>query len=688
MAWFDGENLAVEQLCFGKSTVTVVAQRRIEEIGDRGSAPRQSNQSRSVPLARPWRDVGVGSFYRRHQPRDRNRAGAGWSPALERHPTSKSLATRNAIPASPLPECGLVGCMEQRWGLPVIAWPSRLRPNYWDLVALPLVLGLIALVVWGGMAMSAHYQVGEVLPISLDPWRLPEYALRTVLRMGAALIASLVFSLAYAALAAKSRRAEKILIPVLDILQSVPILGFLSITVTGFIALFPGRLLGVECAAIFAIFTSQAWNMTFSVYQSLRTVPMELIEAARMYHLSPWRRFWRLEVPHAIPSLVWNMMMSVSGGWFFVVASEAITVSGQSILLPGVGSYIATAIAQRDLAAIGWAVLVMFVVILLYDQLLFRPLIAWSRKFQGEPSPDTDNVRPWFLIVLQRAQLFDLVQAGVLAFNRVIDRAIAALARRREPATERRSRPAVERAFDIVLLALAAGCCRLARRCSSAQSVEPGEIGWVFLLGLATAARVLVLIGIASVLWVPIGVWIGLRPRVADLAQPIVQFLAAFPANLFFPVAVVLILRFRLDPQIWLSPLMILGTQWYILFNVIAGATALPTELRLAAQNLAVRRLLWWRRVMLPAIFPAYVTGAVTAAGGSWNASIVAEVVQWGDTTLTATGIGAYIARTTAAGDGARIALGIGVLCLYVLAFNRLLWRRLYNLAAERLRLD
>ena len=577
--------------------------------------------------------------------------------------------------------------MDQRWGLPVIAWPSRLRPNYWDLVALPLVLGLLALIAWGGLAMSVRYRVGEVLPISLDPWRLPEYALRTVLRMGAALAASLVFSLAYAALAAKSRRAEKILIPVLDILQSVPILGFLSITVTGFIALFPGRLLGVECAAIFAIFTSQAWNMTFSVYQSLRTVPMELIEAARMYHLSPWRRFWRLEVPHAIPSLVWNMMMSVSGGWFFVVASEAITVSGQSILLPGVGSFIATAIAQRDLAAIGDAVLVMFVVILLYDQLLFRPLIAWSRKFLGEPSADADNVRPWFLIVLQRARLFDLVQAGVLALNRMIDSAIAALTRRREPAGERRPRPAFDRTFDIILLALAAGASAWLVAFIR-ESIELAEIGWVFLLGLATAARVLVLIGVASVIWVPIGVWIGLRPHVADLAQPIVQFLAAFPANLFFPAAVVLILRFRLDPEIWLSPLMILGTQWYILVNVIAGATALPTELRLAAQNFAVRRLLWWRRVMLPAIFPAYVTGAVTAAGGSWNASIVAEVVQWGDTTLTATGIGAYIARTTAEGDGARIALGIGVLCLYVLGFNRLLWRRLYNLAAERLRLD
>jgi len=577
--------------------------------------------------------------------------------------------------------------MEQRWGLPLIAWPSRLRPNFWDLVALPMVLGAIALIAWGGMAMSARYHIGEVLAISLDPWRLPEYALRTVLRMVCALVASLVFSLAYAAVAAKSRQGEKILIPVLDILQSVPILGFLSITVTGFIALFPGRLLGVECAAIFAIFTSQAWNMTFSVYQSLRTVPAELIEAARMYHLSPWRRFWRLEVPHAIPSLVWNMMMSVSGGWFFVVASEAITVAGQTIMLPGIGSYIATAINQRDLTAIGCAVLMMFVVILLYDQLLFRPLLAWSRKFQADPAANEDNIRPWFFVVLQRARLFDLVQAGVLELNRIIDDTLTALARRRRPSVERRRRPELDLVFDITLLGLAAAAAVWIISFIR-QTVDLGEIGWVFLLGLATAVRVLILIGLASLIWVPIGVAIGLRPRLADRVQPIVQFLAAFPANLFFPVVVVLILRFELNPEIWLSPLMILGTQWYILFNVIVGTTALPLELHRAAQNLGVRRSLWWRRVILPAIFPAYVTGAVTAAGGSWNASIVSEVVQWGDTTLTATGIGAYIARTTADGDSARIALGIGVLCLYVLAFNRLLWHRLYDLAAERLRLD
>jgi NitT/TauT family transport system permease protein len=577
--------------------------------------------------------------------------------------------------------------MEQRWGLPLIAWPSRLRPNLWDLVALPIVLGAIALIAWGGMAMSARYQIGEVLPISLDPWQLPAYALRTVLRMVCALVASLVFSLVYAAVAAKTRQGEKILIPILDILQSVPILGFLSITVTGFIALFPGRLLGVECAAIFAIFTSQAWNMTFSVYQSLRTVPAELIEAARMYHLSPWKRFWRLEVPHAIPSLVWNMMMSVSGGWFFVVASEAITVAGQTIMLPGIGSYIATAINQRDLAAIGCAVLVMFVVILLYDQLLFRPLLAWSRKFQADPLADEDNVRPWFFVVLQRARLFDLVQAGVLEINRIIDDTLTALARRRRPSIERRPTPEFDILFDIALLGLAAAAAAWLITFIR-QTVDLGEIGWVFVLGLATAARVLILIGVASLIWVPIGVAIGLRPQLADRIQPVVQFLAAFPANLFFPVAVVLILRFQANPEIWLSPLMILGTQWYILFNVIVGTTALPQELQRAAQNLGVRRWLWWRRVILPAIFPAYVTGAVTAAGGSWNASIVSEVVQWGDTTLTATGIGAYIARTTADGDGARIALGIGVLCLYVLAFNRLLWRRLYDLAAERLRLD
>ena len=580
--------------------------------------------------------------------------------------------------------------MEQRWGLPLVAWPLRLRPNVWDLVALPLVLGLLALVAWGGVgderALSDR-PAADDQPRPLGGCR-PTRCARCCAWPGRSSPRWSSAS-AYAALAAKSRQAEKILIPLLDVLQSVPILGFLSITVTGFIALFPGRLLGVECAAIFAIFTSQAWNMTFSVYQSLRTVPGELIEAARMYHLSPWRRFWRLEVPHAIPSLVWNMMMSVSGGWFFVVASEAITVSGHTILLPGIGSYIATAIDQRDLAAIGWAVSSCSSSSCSTTSCCSARCSPGRANFSPRPSADEDNVRPWFLIMLQRARLFDLVQSGLLRDQPRHRR------RDRRPvggrASDRRSggRTRSSSGLSTCVLALLAGAppsgsCVFIRDRTSALA----EIGWVFVLGLVTAVRVLVLIAVASLIWVPIGVAIGLRPRLADRVQPIVQFLAAFPANLFFPVVVVLILRFSLDPEIWLSPLMILGTQWYILFNVIVGTTALPAELRRAAQNFGVRRLLWWRRVMLPAIFPAYVTGAVTAAGGSWNASIVAEVVQWGKTTLTATGIGAYIAHTTAAGDSARIALGIGVLCLYVLAFNRLLWRRLYDIAAERLRLD
>src|SRR5258708_4529003 len=288
--------------------------------------------------------------------------------------------------------------------------------------------------------------------------------------------------------------------------------------------------------------------MTFRLYQSLRTVPVELIEASRMYHLSTWQRFWRLEVPHAVPGLVWNMMMSVSGGWFFVVASEAITVAGQTILLPGIGSYIATAIDGRDLGAIGYAVLVMLVVILLYDQLLFRPLLAWSRKFVGDPLPEEELVRPWFLIVLQRARLFDLVQAGVLGINRVIDDALSALLHR-APARRRVSRRSAlfERLFDAALLVLAGAAIAWIVVFIRA-SVEPAEIGWVFVLGLFTALRVMVLIALASLIWVPIGVWIGLRPRIADRAQPIVQFLAAFPANLLFPVAGVLVLRFAAHP--------------------------------------------------------------------------------------------------------------------------------------------
>jgi NitT/TauT family transport system permease protein len=578
--------------------------------------------------------------------------------------------------------------MIQRWGLPIVAWPSRLRPNYWDGVALPLVLGGILLLAWASQQMAVPYRVGQALPISLDPRYLPQYGLRSVLRMALALVASLVFSLGYAALAAKSQRAEKLLIPVLDILQSVPILGFLSITVTGFIALFPGSLLGYECAAIFAIFTSQAWNMTFSLYQSFIGVPQDLREAARMYHLSGWQSFWQLEVPFALPQLVWNMMMSVSGGWFFVVASEAISVAGQSVLLPGIGSYIAMAIERRDLDAVGYAILAMLFFILVYDQLLFRPLLAWAQRFKVEAIAQDEIEPPWFLTMLQRARLFDLLRALLDAAAVLASRAGRAVRRReRAPRPPRLAARWIDLAWNAVLIAATIGALAyivlFVRR-----EVGVGEVAHVFFLGSVTLLRVAVLIVLAAAIWVPIGVWIGLRPRVARRIQPVVQFLAAFPANLFFPAIVYLIIAFHLNVEVWVSPLMILGTQWYILFNVIAGTLALPTDYQFVASNLGVTRWLWWRRLILPGIFPAFVTGAVTAAGGSWNASIVAEVVKWGQTTLVATGLGAYIAQQTERGDFPRLALGIAVLCLYVLLFNRVLWRRLYNLAEERLRLD
>jgi NitT/TauT family transport system permease protein len=578
--------------------------------------------------------------------------------------------------------------MQQRWGLPIVAWPSRLRPSFWDGIALPLVIGAIALIAWASQQMSVPYQPGQELPISLDPVHLPQYALRTVLRMVAALIAALVFSLGYAAIAAKSRRAEKLLIPILDILQSVPILGFLSITVTGFIALFPGSLLGYECAAIFAIFTSQAWNMTFSLYQSFIAVPHDLREAARMYHLSAWQSFWQLEVPFAMPQLIWNMMMSVSGGWFFVVASEAISVANHQVLLPGIGSYISLAIDQRDLRAVAYAILAMLVLILIYDQLLFRPLLAWAQRFKFEELGEEEIESPWFLIMVQRARLIKLLMEGFDWVASAFGRARRGLQR---PARRPRKLPVSPAVLDVAwngLLAIIAIGSLIEIGQFVHAEVNFGEIMHVMLLGLVTLVRVLVLILLASLVWVPIGVWIGLRPRVARRVQPVIQFLAAFPANLFFPIVVSAIVLYHLNPEIWLSPLMILGTQWYILFNVIAGTLALPTDYQLVAGNLGVRKWLWWRRLILPAIFPAYVTGAVTASGGSWNAAIVAEVAKWGDTTLRATGIGAYIAEMTEQGDFPRIALGIAVLSLYVLVINRLLWRRLYNLAEERLRLD
>jgi NitT/TauT family transport system permease protein len=569
--------------------------------------------------------------------------------------------------------------------LPSMAAGWRL-PNMWDAVAFLCVIG--ALVTVGHVAQGTISRIDApgATEITLDPMNLPVYAIRTTMRMFAALAASLFFTFTYGTAAAKSRRAALVLVPVLDVLQSVPILGFLTFTVVFFMNLFPGQVLGLELAAIFAIFTSQAWNMAFSMYQSLNTVPADLHEAAISFHLTSWQRFWRLEVPFAAPGLVWNTMMSMSGGWFFVVASEAVSVGDNTWKLPGIGSYVALALEKQDIVAVGWAILAMLVVILAYDQLLFRPLVAWSAKFRFETTAGATASDPWMLRLMRRTRLLKFIGGMVWDAAAFVGGRRLSFSGRLRSATHAKPSRAVDLAWVVVLLVLV-GLATWRVALFASHALSWGDVGQAVGLGLITLVRVVVLMILASLIWVPIGVWLGLRPVWARRAQPIAQFLAAFPANLLFPPFVLFIVYFHLSPDIWLTPLMVLGTQWYILFNVVAGAAAFPGDLKEAASNFRIGGWLWWRKVIIPGIFPYYITGAITASGGSWNAAIVAEVASWGDTKLQAHGLGAYIADATDKGDMARVVLGVVVMSAFVVLFNRLLWRPMYAYAQRRLTL-
>ncbi|HEX3496933.1 MAG TPA: ABC transporter permease subunit [Methylocella sp.] len=562
-------------------------------------------------------------------------------------------------------------------------------PNQYDLFAFALILAVFIAISQVSHSVTLPLTTPESTVVSLDYMHLPYYALRTTLRMFAAIAASLVFTFVYATLAAKSRRAALVLIPLLDVLQSVPILGFLSFTVTFFLGLFPGSILGAEFAAVFAIFTSQAWNMAFSFYQSLRGVPRDLIEVARGFGLSGWQRFWQLETPFAMPGLIWNMMMSMSGGWFFVVASEAISVGDTTIKLPGIGSYLALAIEEKRIDAVFAAVVAMLAVILAYDQLLFRPLVAFAARFRVELSAGQIQEKSFVANVFARTHW---IRASIRAPAQMLQ--AIALLRMDLPirsSTFVPQSPALSRVIDFLWVA----CLGLGTVWALwlivvyvRQELSWSDFWQSVLYTLFTMVRVVLLMALATLVWVPAGIWIGLRPAVAEKVQPLAQFLAAFPANVIFPAAVVLILKFSLNPNIWLSFLIIFGTQWYILFNVIAGASAFPNDLKEAVANFRIHGWDWWKNVIIPAIFPYYVTGALTASGGSWNAAIVAEYVKWGNDTVSAQGIGAYIAKATADGDYPKIVLGVAVMSIFVIIFNRLLWRPLYGLAERRFRLD
>lgn len=567
---------------------------------------------------------------------------------------------------------------------------NRTKNLSFNILAFLLITAGLALIGVGFTEMTAPVSILKSEQISLDPVNLFEYSLRTTLRMFIALVFSLIFSLLYATIAAKNSYAEEILIPLLDILQSVPILGYISFTVTGFLLLFPNSIMGAECAAIFAIFTSQAWNLTFSFYQSLKTVPKELIEASSIFKMSKWQRFWRVEVPFGIPSLIGNIVVSMSGGWFFVVAAEVISVGNNKITLPGIGSYISLALEQENISSIIYAVTAMILVIIIYDQLILRTLVAWSDKFRYETTGGNNSAKSWVLTLFTRSLLINKLFLPIIYFFRFIvyfplfnySSDTKTLAQNQEFVSYNYSKNPKYLWYFVLFVIFALTSYYLFRFLQ--HQIKLSELLEVLQLVFITMLRVFTLVIIASIIWVPIGIYIGLNPKLAAVMQPITQFLAAFPANLLFPLAVIIISKYNLNPNIWLSPLMIIGAQWYILFNVITGSSSFPTELREASKNFNIKGLLWWRKVMLPGIVPYFITGAITASGGAWNASIVAEVVSWGDKKIVLKGIGSYITQMTVEADFHRIVLGIGVMSLCIALINHFFWQPLYNYSAKK----
>ncbi|RSZ40937.1 MULTISPECIES: ABC transporter permease subunit [unclassified Variovorax] len=575
---------------------------------------------------------------------------------------------------------------------PQLAVVEERRTFGWvDALVMLTLLGLLWSALHFGKGMLVHFDPAAVPQVDSSPGLIPYYAGRTLMRMWIAFGFSLFFAIAVGYLAAKNRAARAVILPALDVLQSVPVLGFLSATVAGFMALFPGSLLGVECAAIFAIFTGQVWNMAFGFYHSMVTVPTDMQEAASTCGLNRWQRFRTVELPASAHSLIWNSMMSFGGGWFFVAQSEAISVMNKDIRLPGLGSYMVQAISDGDSSAALWAVLAMIALILASDQLVWRPLLAWANKFKIELTESTTPATSWVYDLLRGAYLFTWISERV--WHPLLDRMFQARApMARVPLRLKALWKKLLWRVAGILLAIWIGI-ELLRAVAAATAALHGalslsDLGHIVWLGFLTALRVAAMTVLATLIWTPVGVWIGFQPRVARFAQPLAQIGASFPVNMTFPIVVGFFVASHVSLN-WGSILLIaMGTQWYILFNVIAGAMAIPNDLKEAARVYGLRRWSLWRTLILPAIFPFWVTGACTAAGGAWNASIVAELATWGGTSLQADGLGAYIATVTKAGDTPLIIASIGVMSIFVVLMNKLIWRRLYAFAERRFRLD
>jgi NitT/TauT family transport system permease protein len=553
-----------------------------------------------------------------------------------------------------------------------------------DLFVIIVIFSVMFSILKLGAGMKVPLSSIKHTTINLDPSYLPYYAGRSLLRMFIAFGASLLFTFIYGRIAAFNRTAEKIMIPAIDILQSVPVLGFLSITVIGFMSIFPGSLLGVECASIFAIFTGQVWNMTFSFYHSLSTIPHDLQEAAKINKLGSWARFTKLEVPFSMIGLVWNSMMSFGGGWFFLAASESITVLNQNIQLPGIGSYMATAVDKGNIHAIVYAIITMVIMILGVDQLFWRPIVAWSQKFKNEQTEANEVTTSWVYNIIRRARFSQNIIRTCKSYIYNLTVKITAKKNKARKQQKQRSKmtPVLKWVIGIIVIIFIAkyvyeGILEISKLSLS----DILNVAW---LGFLTALRVLVAT-LLGILWtLPVGVMIGFHPKLARIAQPIVQIFASFPANMTFPFLTILYIKYGVGMGLGSIPLMMLGTQWYILFNVIAGAMAIPSDLREAGKILRLSRVQTWKRLILPGVFPYLITGGITASGGAWNASIVSEIVSWKNHTLKADGLGSFITQATSNGNWPQIIWGIIVMAIFVVVINRLFWRRLYTLAEKK----
>jgi NitT/TauT family transport system permease protein len=524
--------------------------------------------------------------------------------------------------------------------------------------------------------------------ISLSPASLPKYALFSVLRIAAAYVISLAFTLIYGYTAAYNRRAEKFMIPLLDTLQSIPVLSFLPGVMISMVALFPTRQLGLELGSILLIFTGQVWNMTFSFYSSLKTIPAEMREAATAYRLSWWQQFWQLELPQAAIGLIWNSMMSVAGGWFFLMACEMFVLGSRDFRLPGLGSYLQTAANAGDTRAILWGVTTMIGTIIIIDQVIWRPVIAWAQKFKLE-QVSGETARSPILSLLRSSKLLPFVShSWIFPVREKLDLHFARVGQRSSLSSSHRTRISRWLAGTAGVLALAGTAYAVAKMLSMILTLSSIDIRHILLGTGATFLRVEFALLLAAIWTIPVGVAIGLRPRLSAVAQPIAQVAASVPATALFPIILMVLIRAGGGLGIGSLVLLLIGTQWYILFNVIAGATAIPADLKEVCSTYRLSSLDRWRTLFLPAIFPYLVTGFVTASGGAWNASIVAEYFHFRGETISTVGLGAIISQATDTGNFRVLLAATVVMAMIVVTINRLVWRRLYTIAVTRFTLQ